>query len=318
MNRFKFYYFSAAFLLFFIALSSMLCAQSPQARKFNHEGLTAISGGHHREAIQNLKKAMQLEPGWAEPYFNAAKLLRLRNKPVEMKKALRKAYNLEPDNPKYAEAYAKVLKTELAALVKAGRHEEANNLRTEIIKVNPAEVAIGNQMLEILVEANKLEQAIELGKKIIAENPKLRTRYDSEPMGELYYNLARVEMSRNNLVAAKTYATNATKYTFGAPGQIKALLKEINEKQDQAIGVLMQQANEQKRIGNTDEAISTLKRALEIDPYNNLVKSELSKIVSKDDARDAFQEAKQMVANDSWLSARDMLEYVVSGGGNLL
>lgn len=312
MNRFKFYYFSAAFLLFFIALSSMLCAQSPQARKFNHEGLTAISGGHHREAIQNLKKAMQLEPGWAEPYFNAAKLLRLRNKPVEMKKALRKAYSLEPDNPKYAEAYAKVLKTELAALVKAGRHEEANNLRTEIIKVNPAEVAIGNQMLEILVEANKLEQAIELGKKIIAENPKLRTRYDSEPMGELYYNLARVEMSRNNLVAAKTYATNATKYTFGAPGQIKALLKEINEKQDQAIGVLMQQANEQKRIGNTDEAISTLKRALEIDPYNNLVKSELSKIVSKDDARDAFQEAKQMVANGSWLSARDMLEYVVS------
>lgn len=316
MNRLKLVLVSIFVLTLFACLETPLSAQSQEARQLNLDGVNAINMGRHQEAMNLLKKAMQLEPGWAEPYFSAAKLLRLRQKREEMKKALRKAHSLEPDNKTYAEEYAKVLKEDLAALIKAGRSADARKLRQIIVTVNPAEIDVGNQIFNEMVEAGQIEKAVDFAENLIEKNPRLRTKYDSEDMGQLYFNLARLELQRNRLVEAKSYADNASKYAFGSADQVRNLISEIKEKQDAAIGVLMQQAMDQKASGDIDAAVATLKRAREIDPYDNNIKAELSKIVSKSEAKDAFTEAQEMVQSGSWLEARDMLEYVVSTDPN--
>lgn len=312
MNRLKTVVISfVVFSLLTFAVTGVF-AQSQQARKLNLDGLNAINSGRFQEAIQYLKQAMQLEPSWAEPYFNAAKLLRLRNQRDDMVRALKKAHSLEPENSLYAEEYAKVLKEDLAILVKAGKKTEASNLRLEILKVNPAEIAIGMEIFDELIAQNQSEKAVNLANELIEKNPKLRVKYDSEPMGKLYFRLAQLELANNNLQAAKVNADNASKYTFSSKEVIRDLLSEIKQKQQAAIGLLMQQAKEKKSAGDTDGAIALLKRAQTVDPYNDAVEEELNRIVNTSEAKDAFSEAKDMIKRESWLEARDMLEYVVS------
>lgn len=312
MNRFKIVIFSALFLVLPCCFGSAVYAQSEAARKLNLDGLNAINSGRHQEAIQLLKKAMQLEPGWGEPYYNAAKLLRLTKKREAMKGALKKAHSLEPSNATYAEGLARVLKEDLANLIKSGNVEAAKKLRQEILKVNPAEIGIGVEIFNQLVSENQITKAADLAETLIEKNPKLRTRYDSEPMGQLYFNLAKLELDRNQLTQAKYYADNASKYSFGGPGQAKRLISEIKKKQTSAIEALLLKAKEQQASGNIDAAISTLKRAKEIDSYNEEAENELSKILGSRDSKDAFAEAEEMVRKESWLEARDMLEYVIS------
>ncbi|MFZ5952490.1 MAG: tetratricopeptide repeat protein [Candidatus Rifleibacteriota bacterium] len=312
MNRFKKVICCVFVFLAVLACSAGLQAQSQAARKLNLDGLNAINSGRYQEAIQFLKEAMQLEPGWAEPHFNAAKLLRLRNKRDDMVRQLKKAHELEPANVTYAEEFARVLKEDLALLVKSGKKQDAASLRNDIIKVNPAEVEVGLEIFNSLVADNKVDQAMDLAENIIEKNPKLRVKYDSEAMGQLYYRMAEIELERNNLVNAKSHADNASKYTFATKEVARDLVNKIREKQNAAIGLLMQQAKDLKAAGKTEEAIATLNRAKEIDPYSEVVEEELTRIVDTREAKTAFSEAQEMVKNESWLEARDMLEYVVS------
>ena len=300
-----------AFIIALVACHGVF-AQSQAARKLSLDGLNAINSGRHQDAVQFLKQAMQLEPAWAEPHFHAAKLLRLRNKRPDMIRELKKAHTLEPANQQYAEEYARVLKEELVLFLKAGKTEDARKLRQEIITVNPAEVDVGLEIFNELIAANQIEKAMDLAENIIEKNPKLRVKYDSEAMGKLYYRMAEVELERNRLVDAKSHADNASKYTFASKEMVRDLISKIKEKQDAAVGVLMQQAKEQKASGNVEGAIATYKKAKEIDPYNDVVEAELNRIVNSREAKDAFGEAQTMVKKGSWLEARDMLEYVVS------
>lgn len=316
MNRLKTVIISTLVFSLLFTINTGVFAQSQQARKLNLDGLNAINSGRFQEAIQFLKQAMQLEPGWAEPYFNAAKLLRIRNQRDDMIRALKKAHNLEPANTTYAEEYARVLKEELSLLVKAGKADEAAKMREEILKANPAEIAIGLQIFEEMLAQKQVDNAVKLAESLIEKNPKLRVKYDSEAMGKLYFRLAEIELERNNLPAAKINADNASKYTFTSKDIVRELIGHIKDKQQAAIGLLMQQANEKKSSCDVEGAIATLKRAKEIDPYNDMVDEELNRIVNKSEAKDAFAEAQDMVRKESWLEARDMLEYVISADPN--
>ncbi|GAB4278979.1 MAG: hypothetical protein Kow0029_22560 [Candidatus Rifleibacteriota bacterium] len=312
MNRLKKVVISVLIISLVLCLSAIANAQSEAARKLNRDGINAINSGRHQEAIQFLKKAMQLEPGWAEPYFNAAKLLRLKNKREDMKRALKKAYSLEPTNKTYSEEYAKCLIEDLNALVRAGKTDAARKLRQEIITVNPAEIGVGLQIFNELVANKQYDQAITLGSSLIEKNPKLRTRYDSEEMGNLYLSLARLELTRGNLLNAKNYADNASKYSLSDPSSVKSLISDIKSQQKKEVGALLEKAKEQKANGDNDGAIASLKKAQEIDPYNDTIESELNKILNKQESKDAFVEAQDLAKRGSWLEARDLLEYVVS------
>ena len=311
MNRLK---LTPIVLLTVLAIAASLCAfaQSDEARELNRKGMLAISSGHHQEAVQHLKQAMQLEPEWAEPYFNASRLMRLRNNREEMGKALRKAVSLEPANQTYVETYVKFLKEDLQGAEKAKNQSEIKRLRQEILRVDPGEINVGMQILNEFMSAGNLDQAADTAEALLEKNAALRTRYDSESMGELFYILGKIALQRNNLTEARNYADNATKYSMARPDSAKNLLTEVREKQSAAVALLLTQAQEQAASGNSEGAIVTLNRAEEITPNNELVQHELEKLKSSRDAKTAMVEATQLVKNGSWLEARDMLEYVVS------
>jgi tetratricopeptide (TPR) repeat protein len=131
-------------------------------------------------------------------------------------------------------------------------------------------------------------------------------------MGQLYFQMAKVEFDRNNLTEAKSHADNASKYSLSNPSIVKDLQSKIRKEQQAVVSSLMQKARDQKNQGNVDGAIATLKQAKEVNPYDENIDAEINKLVNSIEAKDAFGEAKQMANKGSWLEARDMLEYVVS------
>ena len=103
MSRYKFSHFLyvfAVFLLFNLAFTSV-CHAVPSATELNRQAKIAIKTGRYSEAFTMLKKAMKLKPSWGEPYFNASQLLRLTNKRKSMLRALKKAWELEPEIDTY-------------------------------------------------------------------------------------------------------------------------------------------------------------------------------------------------------------------------
>lgn len=311
MNRFK---IKLVFILTMLALmaSCSVFAVSDEARELNRKGALAIASGHHQEAVQHLKQAMQLEPEWAEPYYNAAKLMRLRNNREEMIKALRKAVVLEPDNATYVETYVKVLKENLQAAEKSGNKTEIKQLQQEIRRVDSGNLEVGIKILSELFKANKYEQASDLAEELLEKNGSQRTNYASEEMGELFYILGKIALESNNLNDARSYADNAAKYSMAKTDKAKQLIADIRDKQEAAVSLLLSQAKEQADSNDTEAAIATLKRAEEIDPNNEMVQHETARLTSLRDAKTSMIEARKLVKDGSWLEARDILEYVVS------
>lgn len=312
MNRFKKIYLLCFVALLLLSAKSHLFAQSEAAKELNRKGLLAISSGHHQEAIQLLKQAMQVEPTWAEPYFNASKLLRLRNKRDDMVKALKKAVSLEPGNKTYSEAYGAVLKEDLAQAEKAANAGEISRLQQEILTINPADLQTGLKVIDGYIKSNQNDKATDLAEQLLDKNSAMRTRYDSEEMGQLFVILAKAELQRNDLTAARSHADNATKYSMAEQETAKRLLSEIREKQANAVKLLLSQAQELSAGGKSEEALSTLKRAEEIAPQNEEVQAAIQELNSSRDAKKSMVEARELVKKGSWLEARDMLEFVTS------
>jgi len=311
MNRLK---FKTVLLLTALSLlvSVSAFAISDEARELNRKGELAINSGHHQEAVQLLKQAMQLEPEWAAPYFNAAKLMRLRNNREEMTKATRKAVALEPENATYVEAYVRILKEDLQAAEKAGAQADIKRLREETMRVDPGNLEVGLKILDDLVKEGNHEKAADMAEGLLEKNAAQRTNYASEQMGDLFYILGNIALQRNNLTEARSHADNASKYSMAKPDSAKQLIAKIREQQESAVSLLLTQAKEQADSGNTEGAIATLKRADEIIPNHELVQQEMTRLTSSRDAKAAMVEARQLVKNGSWLEARDMLEFVVS------
>ncbi|PKL50968.1 MAG: hypothetical protein CVV42_01315 [Candidatus Riflebacteria bacterium HGW-Riflebacteria-2] len=311
MNRLK---IKTVILLILLTMlvSISAFAISDEARELNRKGELAINSGHHQEAVQHLKQAMQLEPEWAAPYFNAAKLMRLRNNREEMTKATRKAVALEPTNATYVEAYVRILKEDLQAAEKAGSKHDIKRLRDETMRVDPGNLEIGLKVLREIYKDGNLDQAADMAESLLEKNATRRTDYASENMGELFYILGNIALQRNNLNDARGFADNASKYSMANPDSSKQLIAKVKEKQEAAVSLLLSQAKEQADSGDTEGAITTLKRADEIIPNNEQVQQEITRLTSSRDAKTALAEARQRVKAGSWLEARDMLEYVVS------
>lgn len=312
MNRFKKIFLLCFVLITILSAKGQVLAQSEAAKDLNRQGLLSISNGHHQEAIQLLKKAMQMEPTWAEPYFNAYKLLRLRNKRDDMIKALKKAVALEPGNTTYSEAYASVLKEDLKVVEKKGNSAEIFRLQQEILTANPGDLETGLQIIDNYTKAGQTDKAADLAEQLLERNSALRTRYDSEEMGRLFVVLAKTELQRNNLTAARSHADNATKYSMSEQETAKQLLGEIRSKQSAAVSLLLSQAQELSAGGNSEEALATLKRAEEITPNNQNIQAAIEQLRSSRDAKKSMIDARELAKNGSWLEARDLLEFVVS------
>ena len=140
----------------------------------------------------------------------------------------------------------------------------------------------------------------------------MRTKYNSEEMGKLFYILAKFELKSKNYLQAKNYADNATKFSFADPDKPDRLVKQIKAKIKKEIDNIVDKADIEKENGNSKAAIVLLNSALKFSPENEFVQNKINELRSAGDAKAAFVDAKKFIEEKSWLEARDMLEYVVA------
>lgn len=295
------------------ALAADLCfcspvfAQSDEAKEFNRKGLTALEAGRHGEAVQLLKKAMELEPKWGEPCFNAARLLRLVGKREDMTKMLRKANGVEPSNPTYAEEYLKVLNEDLDKAEKEANNDEITRLQDEIIRVNPGDLKVGLKLIEKHIKLEENDEAYAAAQDLIERNSRHRSQYDVKEMGKLYYHAAKMAFERGELRNAKSYCDNARKFNFDKKKEAEEFLKEIKANVDNRVNGILEEATEAQKSGNHEKAMSLLKEAEEIQPDNEAIKTAFVQFADDEDINKFITKAKGFNANDRWLDAREVL-----------
>lgn len=308
MSRYK---FNCYVILLFLLISVQAALALPQAEELNRKAKIAIQNGRYKDAIKMLKQAMALDPKWGEPYYNAAQLLRIKNKKNDERRALKKAWTLEPDNDTYSDAYAKSLKYEMDVAIKQGNKSEVSRIRKIILQVQPTDVKVGISILTELIKQKKTDEAKKLALKILAKNGSLRTKYNSEPMGQLFYILARLEIKSGDLYKARNYAENANKFSFADPDIPKKLLKSIKQKQEMKAKTFIDKANEKLKNGDRTGALMMLRQAKKITPYDENIQKQIDSVGNAKEAAGALKDAKALIQKGSWLEAADLLEYVV-------
>lgn len=284
-------------------LGAPLYAQSDEARELNRKGALAITDGRHGEAVQLLKQAMALEPKWGEPCYNAAKLLRILGKREDMIKMLRKANGVEPDNVTYAEEYLRVLNEELD---KTTDSSEIKKLHEEILRVEPGNLKIGIISVRDQVKFDE-NIALDEAQKLIEKNSRLRSKYETKEMGELFYIIAKISYKRGELDKAKNNIDNAVKFDFDEKDEAKNLQKEIKKAVEDKIASLMADATEAQKIGEHDKAMAMLKEAESIQPENEAIKNAIIDFATEEDINKEITKAERLNANDRWLDAREIL-----------
>jgi tetratricopeptide (TPR) repeat protein len=297
----------AVFLFF--GLTHGLFAQD--AQECNNRAKLAIRSGNHAEAKELLLRAMKLEPTWAEPYYNAAQLLRLLNKRDDMRRALKKAYDLEPSNSQYQDAFAKMLQEDLAAARQGGNAAEVKKLREEILRVNPRELKIGLEMVQELIKGGNIDGALKLALDLLDKNKKEIPEYRSPEIGELYFLLGKNEFERNQVLKAREYADRATRYPMEKPERAKELLANVKRLQKEGAEGHLKLGKSYIAKGQKEEGMAEFTKGLELDPDNEPIKQEIETVRNQSEARAVFAMALQQVSAQKWLEARDLLEQVL-------
>ncbi len=295
--------------LFSMTLAQPLSAQD--AKELNRLGVLSIRSGNYAEAKDYLQKAMKLNPTWAEPYYNAALLLKAVQKRDDMKRMLKKAHDLEPANQSYRDEFSKALKEDMRAAKSAGDAAKASSLREEIVRVDPTETDLGADMVEELVAAKQAEKAKALALSLIEDNKSELPQYRSEGIGRLFYHLGKIEFDANNVAKAREYAEKATRYPLPNLDLGKELVADIRKNQRDAAEGHIKLGRSYVEKGDTAKAIEEFETAMSIDVGNETAKSEIESLQAKEESRDLMAEALKMASGEKWLEARDMLEQVI-------
>jgi len=312
MNRLFKALCSTLALLFAFSLVPLIASAQDDAKELNRKAEMAVRSGNLNDAKELLSKAMKLEPGYAAPYFTAAQLLRAANKREDMKRALKKAYELEPANSNYRDEYLKTLKEELRLAEEKKDETRVKSLRLTIVKVDPRELEIGVPILKEQFEARRFDEAKRFGLELIAKNQKELPSYRSAGIGEIFYRLAKIEFQGNNLAKAREYADKATRYPLDEPEIAKELAADVKKAQrDGAIGHLkLGKAFLEK--AQIEEAIQEFTAGLALDPENEEIVAAMESIEVSKQSKALFAMAMKQVSSEKWLEARDLLEQVVA------
>lgn len=304
------------FFLFFLLASFVLPAAFPlaaqDAKELNRLGVTAFRSGNYAEAKEYLQKAMKLNPTWAEPYYNAALLLRAVQKRDDMKPLLKKALHLEPANQNYREEYIKFLKEDMRAAKSAGQADKAASLREEIVTTDPSEVDLGADIVDEQIAAGQSDKAKKLALQLIDSNKAELPEYRSEGIGRLYYGLGKIEQAADNTAKAREYAEKSTRYPLPNPDQGKDLLADIKKTQQETVEGYIKLGRSYAGKGDTAKALEEYQNALSIDATNETAQSEIEALKSKEESRDLMADALKLTAEEKWLEARDLLEQVIA------
>lgn len=306
------------FIFLCVAVLLLICslqhntAFAQDARESNQRGIIAMRNGNYQEAQQLLLRAMKLEPEWAEPYYNASRLLRLLNKREDMRRALKKAAELEPSNPIYVDAYVKTLREDLEAARAQNNSAMVVSIRQDIITANPSEYEVGAEHVAWLIETGKKSEGVALARKIIDSNPSEKARYRVGAIGDLYYLVAASELESFNLPEARFSAERATMYPGKTRDKARDLLAEIKAEQRKAAKGHLKLGKSYLAKNQKNEALAEFQKGLEIDPEFSELKNEIDSFESREAASDLFARAQRHIREEKWLEARDLLERALS------
>ncbi|HNV69330.1 MAG TPA: tetratricopeptide repeat protein [Candidatus Ozemobacteraceae bacterium] len=290
---------------------SALTAWAQDAKELNRRGQLARQSGNYKESMELLKQAMKLEPGWAEPYYNVYQLLKLVNKPEDSRRALKKAYELEPTNRTYQEEYGKLLKEDLKAAEAKKDQAAIDALRKQITSVNPSELGLAADMVADLYKKKDLAGVKRLAKELLEKNKAQLAQYDDPSLGRIFLLLARAEFDTNELKPAKEHAEKAANYPIEDPDEAKALVGRVKQALQEEVAGHLRLGKSFSQKGETVAALAEFNKALAVDPQNDEAQSLIAELQAKADAKDLLAEVKKKSGQQKWLEVRDLLEVVV-------
>jgi tetratricopeptide (TPR) repeat protein len=209
---------------------------------YNNLGLRLVRAGRFDEGIADYKKALEINPRFAEAYYNLGNALTRTGKPVEeAASAYKQALEIEP---RMAAAYSNLG----TIFLSAGRGEESIAYFTKALQLEPGNAATHNQLGDALFRAGRLEESI----------AHYRTAVQLDPNDVTIFR----DLGRTLAQAGRTDEAIAV---FGR-------IVELNPK---AAPSHYNLANVLLQAGRNEEAIDQFNQAVEINPtyaaaYNNL------------------------------------------------
>jgi len=245
------------------------------AECYSNMGNALKDKGELDTAIESYKKAIKVNPNFAEAYNNMGSALKDRG---ELDAAIKSCKQAVKINPGYAEAYSNMGN----ALHNKGDLDSAIASYEKAIKINPSFAGAYNNMGNALRNKGELNAAIASFKQAIKINP---------DYAEAYNNMGNALRERGELDAAiKSYKQilKTNPYFVEAYNNMSIVLREKGELEaaiescKQAIKIDPGYAEAYSNMGNAlqdkgelDTAIESYKQAIEIKPdyaeaYNNI------------------------------------------------
>jgi tetratricopeptide (TPR) repeat protein len=154
------------------AYKKALSINPDYAEAYNNMGVALKDLGKIDKAIQIFNKAILIKPDYVEAYNNLGNAYKDQYKPEDAIKAYKKAISLKPD---YAEAYNNLGNS----LNDLGRFKEAIEFINKSISLKPNYVLAFNNLGVVLATQGKLDEAINAFKKALLINPDYADAYNN-------------------------------------------------------------------------------------------------------------------------------------------
>ena len=222
---------------------------------FSNFGILLKNLGNLKEAEIFERKAIQLNPNFAEAHHILGMILKNLENLKEAEKSIRKAIEI---NRNYAEAYNNLV----TILIQLSKLEEAEILQRKAIKINPNSAVSNSNLGKILLKVGKLEEAEIILKKAIKLKPNNASNYIN--LGDLYSQDGRLEEARLATIKAIELNPNLERLHYHLGNIYKDLgqLKEAEKSTRQAIKIKANFAEAYFNLGNILESLGNRKEAI--------------------------------------------------------
>ena len=166
------------------AYKKAISLQPTFAEAYNNMGLTLHEQGKWDDAIQAYNTALHLKPDCAETYNNLGDVFQKRGNVDKEIKARKKALSIKPD---FVQAY----KNLGDALRKQNKLEEAIGSYTKAISFKPDFAEAYNNLGTVFQEQGRLREALEIYNRAISLKPDYVIAYNN--LGTIFYKMGRVK-----------------------------------------------------------------------------------------------------------------------------
>lgn len=230
-------------VLFLVLFTSGCDMDRAEATRQLNQGMAAMSGGDTSAAVAHMEAALQADPGFAEAAYYLGQVYHMRTRDLEQAlRYYRRAYDLDPENPRYSYRLATVL-----AL--SEDHEEAVRYFERAIDSAPDYARAYFSKGRSLEADQKFSEALQAYMRAIEINPRLRMTAD-DPGGEHYHALGDLYLRFRLFDHAARVYENGFANNLNSPRLSLGLGTAL-------LG-----------LGRASEAAQAFRQTLEIDPRN--------------------------------------------------